>query len=98
MLKRTNLEKYFKFIVDRDDVTNSKPAPDLYTKACKKLNFAPKDCVVFEDAINGIKSAKSADCKCVAILTKYYIKDDLNEADLVISDFNEMNLKKLNEF
>jgi len=97
VLERTNLEKYFNFIVDRDDVTNSKPAPDLYVKACKQLNLAPEDCIVFEDAINGIKSAKLANCKCIAILTKYFVKNDLNEADLVISNFNEINLKKLKE-
>lgn len=59
-LKSTGIIDYFKFIVGGDHVTNSKPDPEIYLKAADKLDVDPKECIVFEDSENGVKSAHAA--------------------------------------
>ena len=50
-----------------DDVKNGKPDPEVFLIAAKKLGLDPKDCVAFEDSINGIKSAHAAGMTTVMV-------------------------------
>jgi beta-phosphoglucomutase-like phosphatase (HAD superfamily) len=61
-IKEFKLEKWFDIdkIVYSDGKIAGKPAPDIYKIASERLGIAPKDCVVIEDALSGIKSAKDA--------------------------------------
>src|SRR3989338_265945 len=61
-LNKLGLTKWFdiNLIVYNDGLYKGKPAPDAYVLATKKLNLDPKDCVVFEDAVSGIKAAYAA--------------------------------------
>ena len=61
-IKEFNLEKWFDLdkIVYSDGTIPGKPAPDIFMIAAEKIGLAPKDCVVVEDAIAGIKSAQGA--------------------------------------
>lgn len=59
-LTRANLRGYFEVIVGGDLVSNGKPAPDIFLLAAKKLNLAPEDCYIFEDSLNGIRSAAAS--------------------------------------
>ena len=59
-LTRANLRGYFEVLVGGDKVTNGKPAPDIFLLAAKELNLAPNDCYIFEDSLNGIRSAAAA--------------------------------------
>ena len=56
------LSKWFDYekVVYADGIIPSKPAPDIYEIAAKNLNLDPQDCIVVEDAISGITSAKEA--------------------------------------
>ncbi len=68
-----NLKKWFDLdnIVYSDGTIPGKPAPDIYEIAAKKINVPPKDCIVFEDALSGINSAKSAGVKrIIAVASK----------------------------
>lgn len=94
VLKLTELLQYFDVIVTGDEVTRSKPAPDVFIKAVEKLNLPVSQCVVIEDAASGVKAAKNAGLKCIAITTTHSA-DLLHEADLVISSFEELDLDKL---
>ncbi len=69
ILEKTGLKSYFSEIVTNKDVEHSKPAPDIFLKAAEKIGFAPNECVVFEDAVNGITAATSANINCIALLT-----------------------------
>ena len=59
-LKRTNLRGYFESVVGGDQVSNSKPAPDIFLLAAKELNLALSDCYIFEDSLNGIRAAAAS--------------------------------------
>jgi len=58
-----------KHLVTSNDSARGKPAPDPYAKGAELLNFAPKDCVVIEDAPAGIRSGKAAGARVLALLT-----------------------------
>ncbi|MFH0906060.1 MAG: HAD family phosphatase [archaeon] len=82
---------YFDEIVTGDDVIKSKPDPEIFLATAKKLNIDPKDCVVIEDAENGIIAAKSANMKCIAIEDKSFGERNLSSADYIIKDLIELN-------
>ena len=68
-----NLANGFEYdkVVYADGIIPSKPAPDIYEIAAKNLNLAPQDCIVVEDAISGINSARDAKIgKIIAICTE----------------------------
>jgi HAD superfamily hydrolase (TIGR01509 family) len=54
-------------VCTRDDVTQVKPAPDLFLLAAERLGVAPADCIVFEDSPNGIRAAHAAGMRVVAV-------------------------------
>ena len=58
---------YFSVIVCGDMVEKSKPAPDIYLKACELLNANPKECIALEDLKNGLLSAYRAGCKPIMV-------------------------------
>jgi len=58
-----------KHLITASDITRSKPDPEPYLLGAKSLGFAPRECVVIEDAPAGIRSAKSAGAKVIALRT-----------------------------
>lgn len=66
----------FAAVVSGDDVVNKKPFPDVFLKGAEKAGVAPKDCVVVEDAINGLQAAKAAGMKCIGF-TSFFSKEVL---------------------
>ncbi len=54
-------------IVSGDDVRFTKPAPEIFLAASRKLRISPRHCAVVEDAPNGIQAAKAAGMRCVAV-------------------------------
>ena len=78
-LRRTNLRGYFESIVGGDQVSNGKPAPDIFLLAAKKINLPASDCYVFEDSRNGIKAANVANCTPVLIVDQYKPEDDIKK-------------------
>lgn len=59
ILKKINLIDSFDFIVDGNEVSMSKPDPEVFLKAASKLGVHPENCLVIEDAISGIQAAKA---------------------------------------
>jgi beta-phosphoglucomutase family hydrolase len=94
VLKLTALLPYFEAIVTGEEVKRSKPAPDIFLLAASKLALQPEQCLVIEDAINGIKAAKNAGMKCVAITTTHPA-EMLQEADLIIDTYEAVNFQNL---
>ncbi len=95
-IKEFHLEKWFDLdkIVYSDGTIPGKPAPDIFQIAASKINLAPSDCIVIEDAIAGINSAKSAGIgKIIAIASiepiEFYKKIDA--VSEIIKDFNDFD-------
>lgn len=89
VMEAVDLLSYFDVIVAGEDVTNGKPAPEIFLKAASMLRVQPENCIVFEDAANGVKAAKNANMKCVALASEH-TGDLLGEADLVIDTFKDL--------
>jgi len=88
-------------LVTSNDVVKTKPDPEPYLTAIKKLKLSSSECLVIENAILGIKSAKSTGCVCFAIGTTMK-KDLLKEADKYLGThknlyeyFNSLFFKKV---
>lgn len=91
-----NLKKWFDVdkIVYDDGTMPGKPAPDIYLRAAKKLNLAPKDCVVIEDAVSGIESARAAGIgKIIAIASMESIDlyKNIPAVSQIIKNFDEID-------
>ena len=69
-------------IVCAEDVVHKKPAPDIFLAAARKIGLSPAQCVVIEDAVNGVQAAKAAGMRCVAV-AQTFAADKLAAADLV---------------
>ena len=52
-----------------------KPAPDIYLAAAQKLAVSPQRCCVIEDSINGIRAAKAAGMRCVAVAQSFTVAE-----------------------
>jgi beta-phosphoglucomutase family hydrolase len=88
------IEKYFEAIITGHDVTEGKPSPQVFLVAAQRLGVEPKSCLVFEDAVAGVKAAKSAGMHCIAI-TSSHPREKLAEADLVVDSLEEVSVKDL---
>ena len=89
-LTTLNLKNYFKVMVCADDVTRGKPAPDIYLEAARRLGVNPADCLVIEDSLNGVKAAKSAGMKCVAVPCGPTLSQDLSMADHIVNSISDI--------
>jgi len=67
ILKQINLLEIFNEVADGNDISRSKPAPDVFLIAANKLGLSPKYCAVVEDAIVGIEAAKAAKMTAIAL-------------------------------
>ena len=70
-LSRIELRGVFRAIVTAADVKNGKPDPEPYLKAADRLGVAAADCLVIEDSVSGIRAAKAAGAKCLALATTF---------------------------
>lgn len=78
-----------KILVTVDDVTRGKPDPEPYLKAATSLGVDPADCLVVEDAVNGLASAVAAGCATLALRTTT-ADDRLGAADLIVDDLSSV--------
>lgn len=81
-----SLHEFFETIVSGDDVTQSKPAPDCYLLAIKRLGLSPSECIAIEDTEHGVNAATSAGVVCLAIPTDMSKHHDFSKATAVLSE------------
>ncbi len=67
ILERLGLDTFFDAVSDGTDVTHSKPNPEVFLIAAKRMKVDPKECLVVEDASSGIMAAKAAGMDAAAI-------------------------------
>jgi beta-phosphoglucomutase len=75
----------FDTVVTGSDVKHTKPDPEIFLLAAERIGLNPQDCLVIEDAVSGIKAAKAAGCKCLAI-TSSFTPSQLPGADFYAPD------------
>jgi len=80
--------------ISGNDVKRRKPAPDLFLLAAKRLGIEPGLCVVIEDAPDGVRAAKAAGAKCIAV-TNSTTADKLAEADIVCDSLERIDCEMI---
>lgn len=91
-LQRIGIFDLFDVIIDSENADCGKDKPDIFLKAAESLNIVPKDCLVFEDTVNGILSAKKAGFITVGFLDEHqreYKEEIIKYADCTAADFKE---------
>jgi HAD superfamily hydrolase (TIGR01509 family) len=86
----------FAFTISADDVVRTKPFPDPYLEAARRISVQPESCVVFEDSLTGIESANSAGCAVVAV--PHYVEVELSPRIRVVTSLKEISLEYLESF
>ena len=84
-----DIKKYFNVVLNSTHIQRGKPHPEIYLKTAAALNTAPKNCLVFEDAVVGIEAAHDARMKVIALATTHE-KEELATADMVIENYNDL--------
>lgn len=82
-------------IVDADSVTRSKPDPQGYLIAAKRLGIDPKHCVVVEDSLQGIRAGKSAGCFVVGLTGTFGRESLEGESDVLLDTLEELDLDSI---
>ena len=90
ILKKLDLISCFQVLVSGDEVARSKPEPDIFLLAARKLAVASADCLVVEDSQLGVQAAKSAGMKCVGYLNPHSGHQDLSAADYLVSSIRDI--------
>ena len=90
-IRRMDVSKNVSFYAGFEDYEKCKPEPDGYLKAAEMLNIDPHECMVFEDSVAGIQSAKNAGMQVVNISFRCADKETAaNLADLVVDDYTDL--------
>ena len=94
-LGKHGIRDRFDTVCGRDHVEHVKPAPDLYLLAAERLGVAPAACLVLEDSPNGMRAARAAGMRCVAVPNALTRQLALPDPDLVVSSLAERPLAAL---
>jgi beta-phosphoglucomutase len=101
ILEAAGIRKEFRHITSAEDVTHGKPAPDPFLHALNGLNRAhdtpavqAADCLVIEDSLPGIRAARSAGMKVLAVANTHTVQD-LGEADAITHSLTQTSLADL---
>jgi HAD superfamily hydrolase (TIGR01509 family) len=92
VLQLTGLTDCFRATVSAEEVEHGKPAPDVYLEAARRLHVAPERCTAVEDSNAGIRSAKAAAMRVIAIPNASYPPDEetLALADVTIASLDQL--------
>jgi len=88
VLDKTGIGKFFPVILDESHVTHGKPNPEIYINCAAALKYPASQCIVFEDSLSGVASARAAGCPVVGVATTHSAQELATK--VVIKDFTEM--------
>lgn len=98
VLQSLHLEGTFEAIVSgEDEVRRGKPSPDIFLKAAEKAGANPSECLVLEDAENGVQAAKAAGMFCIGVhnargYRRLGVRQDLSIADVEVGGLSEVSV------
>ncbi|KAF6560090.1 HAD family phosphatase [Paenibacillus sp. EKM202P] len=90
IMEKTGLGRYFDIRITGEEVSQGKPAPDIFLYAAELLGIAPDHCIVIEDSRNGVHAAKSAGMRCIGLHNPGSGQQDLSKADHRISSYDDL--------
>jgi beta-phosphoglucomutase len=93
VLDKLGLLDVFDVVVDGNDVSKSKPNPEVFLKAAQRMGVSPEHCVVLEDAPAGIEAALAANMKVIGLGDAI----ELQKAHLVLENTINLSLVQLNQ-
>ncbi len=91
ILELLQITHYFDDIIDGTMVVKGKPHPEVFLKGAEACGVKPKECIVFEDALEGVKAGQAAGCFTVGIGDMKTLK----KADMVISSFEDISFQEI---
>jgi len=91
-LEEMGVSDLFRATVSSEEVDRGKPAPDVYLEAARRLDVPPERAAAVEDSANGIRSAKAAGMRVIAILNLHFPPDD---ESIELADVRLESLAKL---
>ncbi|MCE7965929.1 HAD family phosphatase [Nitrospirales bacterium NOB] len=101
ILEEAGFRKAFHHITSAEDVVRGKPAPDPFLHAMEGLNrrtaspaLTPEDCLAIEDSLPGIRAARAAGMKVLAVANTHTVQD-LGEADAITHSLADTRLSEL---
>lgn len=90
-LKSSGIFDYFEHIIGGDQVTNGKPAPDIYLKAAEHVGIEPEFCLALEDSDNGAKAAYAAQISVIVVPDLKQPKDETKKmATKVVTSLHDV--------
>jgi HAD superfamily hydrolase (TIGR01509 family) len=97
VLQAAELAPYFEATVSSEEVAHGKPAPDVYLEAARRLGVEPTRCAAVEDSHGGIRSAKAAGMRVIAIPNPSYPPDEesLAQADVTLDSLVGLTREKI---
>jgi HAD superfamily hydrolase (TIGR01509 family) len=100
VLEQAGIGHRFRSTLSSEEVAHGKPAPDVYLEAARRLGFEPTSCAAVEDSRNGIRSARAAGTRVIAIPNPHYPPSDdtLALADVVLQSLDELTPERVSVF
>lgn len=86
------IHDYLQFYLGNEDYHRGKPDPSGFLMAASHFGVAPEDCLVFEDSSAGVRAAKAARMRCIALCRKGLPPQDVSMADEILSDLSDFDL------
>lgn len=90
VLNKNKWDNIFDLRISHDDFTKSKPDPESFLLAAKKLNVLPEECIVIEDSKNGVLAGKNAGMLVIAIKAGNKHPQDISKADIIVDTFYDV--------
>ena len=90
--KHPEFKGYFDEILTSEDFEESKPSPDCYLKAAARFGVSPKECIVFEDSFNGLRSGIASGARVIGLATTNSVAEIEPYTKEVISNYDGFTL------
>ena len=93
VLAELKIRDKFDILTSGEEVKLGKPNPDLFLLTARKLGLSPSECVVIEDAKNGVIAAKKAGMKCIWLTNQGSLEESEYPADITVESLKKLQLK-----
>ena len=90
--KHPEIQSYFDAILTSEDFEESKPSPDCYLKAAARFGVQSKECIVFEDSFNGLRSGIASGARVIGLATTNSVAEIEPYTKEVISNYDGFTL------